>query len=131
MRTVVKTACNRDCPDACSLHVTVEDGRAIRLQGDKEDPVTAGFLCERTSRFLDRHYDPSRFTSPMLRRNGELVPIGWNEALDLAANKLLAAKKEHGPASIFHYRSGGSLGILKLISEVLFNELGPVTVKHG
>ena len=79
----------------------------MRLQGDKQDPVTAGFLCERTSRFLDRHYRADRFTAPMLRRDGELVPIGWDEALDLAAEKLLAAKREHGPASILHYRSGG------------------------
>jgi anaerobic selenocysteine-containing dehydrogenase len=131
MRKVVKTACSRDCPDACSIAVTVEDGRAIRLQGDKEDPITRGFLCERTSRFLDRQYAADRFLSPMLRRHGALVPIGWDEALDLAAEKLLAAKREHGPASIFHYRSGGSLGILKLISDVMFAELGPVSVKRG
>ena len=131
MREVVKTACNRDCPDACAIRVTVEDGRAIRLQGDKEDPITAGFLCERTNRFLDRQYASDRFVSPMLRRDGALVEIGWDEALDLAAEKLLAAKRDYGPASILHYRSGGSLGMLKHASELLFAELGPVTVKRG
>ncbi len=131
MKRIVKTACNRDCPDACTIRVTVEDGRATQLRGDKDDPVTAGFLCERTQRFLTRQYRPDRFTSPMLRRAGELVPIGWDEALGLAADRLSSAKREDGPASILHYRSGGSLGILKLVSEVLFNALGPVTVKRG
>src|SRR5262249_9533930 len=56
MREVRRTACTRDCPDACSMLVTVEDGRAVRLQGDPGDPITRGFLCERTSRFLDRQY---------------------------------------------------------------------------
>lgn len=128
---VRRTACSRDCPDACSLLVTVEDGRATQLAGDPDDPVTRGFLCERTSRFLDRHHDPARFTQPMLRRDGQLVPIGWDEALDLAAEKLLAARREHGPASVLHYRAGGSLGILKALADHLFEQFGPVTVKHG
>jgi anaerobic selenocysteine-containing dehydrogenase len=67
----------------------------------------------------------------MLRQSGTLVPIGWDEALGIAADKLLAAKREHGPASILHYRSGGSLGILKILSDLFFRELGPVTEKHG
>src|SRR5262245_29585468 len=54
-RTVIehkRTTCNRDCPDACAIIATVEDGRITQLQGDKEHPVTRGFLCYRTSHFL-------------------------------------------------------------------------------
>src|SRR6186713_3058884 len=115
---VRRTTCNRDCPDACSLLVTVEDGRATRLRGDPDDPVTRGFLCERTSRFLDRQHDPARFTTPLLRRGGldtPLQPVGWDEALDVAAQRLLAVRAEWGPAAILHYRSGGSLGMLKVL----------------
>jgi len=42
-----KTLCNRDCPDVCSIVATVEDGRVTRLQGDKQHPITRGFLCKR------------------------------------------------------------------------------------
>lgn len=76
--SVHTTSCSRDCPDACTIRVTVdESGRATRLQGDPDDPITRGFLCERTNLFLGRQYDPERFTRPMLRRvrGGPLEPI--------------------------------------------------------
>ncbi len=147
--TVRRTTCNRDCPDACSVLVTVEAGRATLLRGDPADPVTRGFLCERTSRFLQRQDDPARFATPMLRRPrgagsagapatgrvgslaDPLVPVSWDEALDVAAERLLAARRESGPASILHYRSGGSLGILKVVADLLFERFGPVSMKHG
>ena len=129
-----RTTCNRDCPDACSIQVQVEDGRATLLRGDPDDPVTRGFLCERTSRFLGRQYDPQRFTTPLLRRGGldsPLQPVGWDEALDIAAERLLAVRAEWGPAAVLHYRSGGSLGMLKVVADLLFERFGPVTVKRG
>jgi anaerobic selenocysteine-containing dehydrogenase len=129
-----RTTCNRDCPDACSLLLTVEDGRPTLLRGDPADPVTQGFLCERTSRFLDRQAAPARFTAPMLRRGGlgtPLLPIGWDEALDLAAERLSAIRDASGPAAILHYRSGGSLGLLKHVADRLFEQFGPVTIKRG
>jgi anaerobic selenocysteine-containing dehydrogenase len=128
---VVRTACNRDCPDACSMLVTVEQGRATRLAGDPRDPITHGFLCERTAKFLTRQYAPDRFTTPMVRVKGRLVPIAWNEALDLAADRLKRVRAESGPAAILHYRSGGSLGILKVAADFLFEQFGPVTIKRG
>jgi anaerobic selenocysteine-containing dehydrogenase len=131
MAEVHRTACNRDCPDACSILVTVEDGRAVALAGDPADPVTRGFLCERTNRFLHRQYRADRFTSPMLRKDGRLEPIGWDQALDLAAEKLLAIRAESGPAAILHSRSGGSLGILKAVASYLFERFGPVSIKRG
>ena len=94
------TACNRDCPDACGIVATVEGGRITRLAGDPNHPVTQGFLCHRTSRFLERQYAPDRLTSP-LRRDGEgFVPVSWDEALDDIARRLLAIRAESGPAAI-------------------------------
>ena len=131
MAEIRRTACNRDCPDACSLLVTVEDGVATALRGDPDDPVTRGFLCERTSRFLTRQYDPARITTPLLRVGGELVRVGWERALDVAAERLLEARARGGPASILHYMSGGSLGILKALPPLLFERFGPVSIKRG
>lgn len=126
-----KTACSRDCPDACSIVVTVEDGKAVHLAGDRDDPITQGFLCERTNRFLFRQYAADRLTSPLLRKGGRLTPVSWDEALDYCAEKLLAIKAESGPEAIMHYRSGGSLGILKAVPDYLFDLFGPVTTKRG
>jgi anaerobic selenocysteine-containing dehydrogenase len=127
----LKTACNRDCPDACGIVATVEDGRVVKLQGDPDHPVTRGFLCYRTSRFLERQYDPDRLVTPLVRVGSRFEPISWDGALDLVAEKLLRVKSESGPAAILHYRSGGSLGVLKAVTDFLFERFGPVTVKSG
>ena len=126
-----RTTCNRDCPDACSLLAIVEGGRVTRLQGDPDHPVTRGFLCHRTSRFLDRQYSTDRLTCPLIRRGQEYREIGWEAALDLAAEQLLRFRRESGPASILHYRCGGSMGILKHVTDYFFQCFGPVTIKSG
>ena len=131
MKKTATTSCSRDCPDACTLEVVLEGDRAVQLKGGKNDPVTRGFLCERTTRFLERQYSPERFTQPLLRQAGELTPISWEQALDLAAEKLSGAKNEFGGESILHYRSGGAMGILKCLSDYLFENFGPVTLKSG
>lgn len=133
MKEIRRTTCNRDCPDACRILAHVEDGKVVRLQGDPAHPVTRGFLCYRTNQFLPLHYSPARLTSPLLRREreGELVPVSWGEALDFVAERLATIKRESGPAAIFHYRSGGSLGLLKLVCDYFFALFGPVTVKRG
>ena len=131
MQETHRTLCNRDCPDACGIVATVEDGRVIRIGGDPDHPVTKGFLCYRTNHFLTTQYAPDRLTSPLLRKNGELTPVSWDEALDFVAGRLTAIRAESGPAAIFHYRSGGSLGLLKMLSDLFFEKFGPVTVKRG
>ncbi|MEM7679175.1 MAG: molybdopterin-dependent oxidoreductase, partial [Myxococcota bacterium] len=90
MRTTT-TVCNRDCPDVCTLKVTLKDDRAVRIGGDPQDPITQGFICARTQRFLQRQYAPDRLLTPMVRQDGELRPASWTTALDLAADRLLAA----------------------------------------
>jgi len=132
LREVRKTTCNRDCPDACSIVATIEDGKVTRLQGDPDHPITRGFLCYRTSHFLPTQYSPERLTSPMLRQpDGSFAAIGWDQALDLCAQRLRTIRAESGPAAIFHYRSGGSLGLLKHLSDYFFEKFGPVTIKRG
>jgi anaerobic selenocysteine-containing dehydrogenase len=127
----VVTSCNRDCPDACGIVATVENGRVTKLQGDPSHPVTQGFLCYRTSRFLDRQYDRERLTSPLVRRGAELVPVSWDEALGRVAETLVRVRAESGPAAILAYRSGGSLGLMKHVTDYFFERFGPVTIKSG
>jgi anaerobic selenocysteine-containing dehydrogenase len=127
----LRTVCNRDCPDACGLIATVEDGKLVALGGDPEHPVTKGFLCERTSQYPATQNSPDRLTAPLVRKNGRLEPASWDEALGFVAERLLTIRKESGPAAILHYRSGGSLGLLKSVVDYFWELLGPVAVKSG
>ncbi|MFZ9887968.1 MAG: molybdopterin-dependent oxidoreductase [Myxococcota bacterium] len=131
MREIRRTTCNRDCPDACSILAEVEEERVVRLRGDPQHPVTQGFLCYRTSHFLSQQYSPERIQQPWLRREGRLVPISWEEALDFAATELRRIRSSFGPEAIFHYRGGGSLGYLKALTDLFFERFGPCTVTGG
>lgn len=133
MKSQVKTTCNRDCPDACSIVATVEEGRITRIAGDPEHPITQGFLCYRTNHFLDTQYSGERLTSPLLRskHSGKLLPVSWDEALDFVAAELVRIRQESGPSSIFYYRSGGTLGMMGAVVDLFFERFGPVTVKRG
>src|SRR5579863_7905737 len=91
MKKTVHAACPHDCPDACSVLITVEDGRATRIQGNPQHPVTRGFLCAKVSKYLERVYSPERVLYPMRRNKpkgqgngnaGDFTRISWDEALE-------------------------------------------------
>jgi molybdopterin guanine dinucleotide-containing S/N-oxide reductase-like protein len=121
MKSVVHAACPHDCPDACGVLITVQDGRATKIQGDPAHPVTQGFLCAKVTKYLDRVYSPDRVLYPMRRvaakgagqRNGQdFVRISWDEALDEVASRLKSVAAEYGPETILPYSYGGTLGVL-------------------
>lgn len=127
----ISTTCNRDCPDACGLLATVDHDRVTRLRGDPDHPVTRGFLCHRTGEYLHTQYSPERLLQPLVRRDGVLTPTSWDDAIGTIADAMLRIRAESGPEAIFHYRSGGSLGMLKSVTDHLFAVFGPVTTKSG
>jgi anaerobic selenocysteine-containing dehydrogenase len=127
----VKTACNRDCGDACSIVATVEDNRITKIAGDPDHPITKGFLCHRTSRFLERQYSPDRLTTPLVRNGETFEPASWETVLSRIAESMLRFREESGPASLMHYRCGGSMGMMKLVTDYFFEKFGPVTTKTG
>jgi anaerobic selenocysteine-containing dehydrogenase len=117
MSRIVHTACPHDCPDACSVLVTIENGRATRVEGNPDHPVTRGFLCGKVAKYLDRVYSPDRLLYPMRRvapkgsaGSGAFERISWDEALDEVAAKLQAVSAEFGPESILPFSYGGTLG---------------------
>src|SRR6266540_2113460 len=67
MKQVVHAACPHDCPDACGVLITVDGGKAVKIQGDPAHPVTRGFLCAKVAKYLDRVYSPDRMLHPMRR----------------------------------------------------------------
>jgi anaerobic selenocysteine-containing dehydrogenase len=117
MSRVVHTVCPHDCPDACSVLVTIEDGRATRIEGNPDHPVTRGFLCGKVAKYLERVYSPDRLLYPMRRiaANGTSGAaafewIGWDEALEEVGSRLAGVAREFGPESILPYSYGGTIG---------------------
>src|SRR5262250_1999852 len=117
MKKVVHAACPHDCPDACGVLITVEDGRATKIQGDPAHPVTRGFLCAKVTKYLDRVYSPDRVLYPMRRiaakgQGGAAAfsRISWDEALGEIAQRLKRTSSEFTPESILPYSYGGTLG---------------------
>src|SRR5947207_3134373 len=128
MKHTVKAACPHDCPDACGVLITVEDGRATKIQGDPEHPVTRGFLCAKVAKYLDRVYSPQRVLYPMLhigpkgpvaresstttQANSTFKRISWDEALDEISSRFKQISSDFGSESILPYSYGGTLGTL-------------------
>jgi anaerobic selenocysteine-containing dehydrogenase len=117
MPEVLHSVCALDCPDACSVLVTVENGRATRLRGNPAHPVTRGFLCGKVARYLEREYATTRLVFPQRRTGakgeGRFVRISWDEALDEIADRLKAIAAEFGPESILPYSYAGTMGLLQ------------------
>jgi len=121
MKKVVHAACPHDCPDACGVLITVEEGKATRIQGDPAHPVTRGFLCAKVAKYLDRVYSPDRVLYPMRRivpkgqgqgNADDFARISWDEALSEITARLHKVSQEFGPEAILPYSYGGTLGHL-------------------
>src|SRR5687768_13242034 len=115
---VVKAACPHDCPDTCSMLVSVEDGRAVAVRGNPDHPFTQGFLCTKVSRYHERTHSPDRLLTPMRRvgRKGEgrFEAISWDAALDEIASRFkeIAASPD-GPEAILPYSYCGTMGLVQ------------------
>ena len=118
IRHVVRAACPHDCPDTCAMLVTVQDGRAVEIRGAPDHPTTAGTLCTKVARYLDRTYSPDRLRYPMRRigakGEGRFARISWDEALDEIAERFKAiAQSVDGPQAILPYSYAGTMGMLQ------------------
>ncbi len=111
------SVCALDCPDTCALRITVDQGKAIALQGDKNHPITRGFACVKTARYPERQHHPDRLTKPLLRAgpkgSGVFQPITWDEALARIADRLQHDLKTHGGDSIMPYSYAGTMGLVE------------------
>src|SRR5437588_149439 len=121
MKNVVHAACPHDCPDACGVLITIEDGRATKIQGDPSHPVTRGFLCAKVAKYLDRVYSPERVLYPMRRvaHKGtghkdarDFQRTSWNEALGEIAARFKTIAADFGGEAILPYSYGGTLALL-------------------
>jgi anaerobic selenocysteine-containing dehydrogenase len=130
MPEIRHSVCALDCPDCCSLLVTVENGKGTRLRGNPDHPVTRGFLCGKVAQYLEREYSPQRLLYPQRRvgakGEGRFERISWDEALDTIAARLWHIAREFGPEAILPYSYAGSMGLLNAngMDRRFFHRLG-------
>lgn len=96
----------RYCGTGCGVEVGVKEGKVVAVRGDVRSPVNKGLLCVKGYHLPAMLYGKDRLTHPMLRKNGKLEKISWDEALDLIAEKFGTALKDKGPNGVALYGSG-------------------------
>src|SRR5215216_1150319 len=144
--TIVHGTCHHDCPDSCGWTVTVEDGAAVKLRGRADHPYSAGELCPKVNRFLDRVYSPDRLLHPLRRVGekgaGEFERVSWDDALAEIASRLHGVIATDGPEAILPFSDAGNQSLLSVMGMDgrFFNALGASrvvraicgpTVAHG
>ncbi|MES2533994.1 MAG: molybdopterin-dependent oxidoreductase, partial [Pseudomonadota bacterium] len=127
-RTVLG-ACPHDCPDTCALVTTVQDGVAIKLQGNPAHVHTGGVLCTKVSRYIERNDHADRLVQPMKRVGpkgaGQFAPVSWDEALDDIAARLGAIAQRNAQA-VLPYSYAGTMGLVQgeSMDRRFFHKLG-------
>ncbi|MCC6720320.1 MAG: molybdopterin oxidoreductase family protein [Acetobacteraceae bacterium] len=112
------SACPHDCPSTCALEVEVHGGTRIgTLRGAEANSYTAGVICSKVARYAERIHHPDRMTHPLLRTgprgSGQFRRIGWDEALDRAAEAFLDTTRRHGAESVWPYYYAGTMGLVQ------------------
>lgn len=99
------------CEQNCATLVEADhaSGKVLSVRGDKEDPLSKGFVCPKSVAVKDLHHDPDRLRGPVIKRDGKFVGVGWDEALDFVAERLQSVSAQHGASSLGFY-AGTSLG---------------------
>ncbi len=106
-RTVYR-ACNL-CEAICGLEMKIDGTQIVSIRGDDQDPFSRGHICPKAVALKDVHEDPDRLRTPMLREGDTWRSLGWDEALDLAAEKLAAIQTAHGNNAVGYYAGNPSV----------------------
>jgi anaerobic selenocysteine-containing dehydrogenase len=125
------SVCPLDCPDTCSLTVTVENAKIVRVRGSRANPYTAGVICAKVAgSYPDWVHGPGRLQTPLRRvgakGEGRFARISWDEALDIIHARVTAVIAAHGPQAVMPLNYAGPHGMLAYASMDLrfFHKLG-------
>jgi anaerobic selenocysteine-containing dehydrogenase len=124
-----RSVCPYDCPDACGLLVTVENGCATAISGDPDHPITKGLICSKMRQYQQTVHSPERLTSPLLRTgpkgSGQFVPVSWDEAVERICSRWKEIIAGHGAEAILPYSYAGTMGLVQRNSgHPFFHKLG-------
>lgn len=127
---VMRSACPLNCPDSCAFLVEPSEA-GLRLQGDRDNPVTRGFICSKGQALAKRVFSSDRLRFPLLRQGGGWKRVTWEEAYALLTEKIKQTLESVGPWGIFHHYDYGHNGVLRALDRRLFQALGGVTEPRG
>ncbi len=132
------SVCTLDCPDTCSLTVTVEDDRIVKVRGSDALPYTGGVICNKVAReSVNFVHGPQRLRYPLRRTgprgSGHFERIGWTEALDLIHARTMAVIERFGPQAVMPLNYAGPHGLISVDSMSLrfFHQLGATKLFRG
>src|SRR3954470_17362989 len=84
------------CEAMCGLAIEVDGGQILSIRGDADDVFSRGHVCPKAVALKDLHDDPDRLRRPLVRRGADWEEIDWEQALDLAGERLVAVQRAHG-----------------------------------
>ncbi|WP_037351361.1 molybdopterin oxidoreductase family protein [Anaeroarcus burkinensis] len=129
MQAYKRSVCPYDCPDACSLLVKVENGRAIEVVGEPQHPITQGKLCFKMRDYPATVYSPERILTPLRRTgakgSGAFTPISWEEAIASIAEQWRGLVAQYGGEAILPFSYAGTMGVVQRnAGHAFFHRLG-------
>ncbi|WP_042354573.1 molybdopterin-dependent oxidoreductase [Bacillus rubiinfantis] len=131
MQKTGKSACPLNCWDSCGFHVTIENDKIIKIDGDPDHPITKGKICGRGRMLEARTNSSERLLYPLKKVNGQFQQISWDQALNEIAVKLDNIKESYGTTAVLHSHDYANNGILKNLDQRFFNCYGGVTELYG
>lgn len=137
-QTIRRSVCPLDCPDTCSLEVTVEGDRIAKVRGTRANPYTAGAICEKVAKYYPSFVHGERRLREPLRRvgdkgSGRFEPIAWADALGLIVDRTKAAIAQYGPETVLPFNYAGPHGQLAggSMDRRFFHRLGATLLDRG
>ena len=130
MAATAPSVCPLDCPDTCSLSISVDGPKLLKVRGSNVNPLTRGAICAKVTRYPEFVHGPGRISNPLKRAgprgSGRFETISWEEALDRVHDGFQQAIREHGPQSIVPFNYAGPHGMLAggSMDRRFFNRLG-------
>jgi len=115
------------CEATCGLEVTIDEKSLVtRVQGDREDVFSKGYICPKGASLGALHHDPDRLTAPLVKRDGEFVEVTWDEAFAEIDRRLRPIIDEHGKNAVAVYSGNPTVhnAALVLYGRVFFKALG-------
>ena len=81
MESIKKSFCHL-CLAECGIKITVEDNKFAKISPDFDDPISQGYVCEKSQKLIGFQHNTDRITSPLKKIDGTFVPISWEQAID-------------------------------------------------
>lgn len=128
-----RSACPLNCPDSCAFLVDYSEEQGLQVRGEKENPVTQGFICSKGQALAKLVFSPDRLKFPLLKdkHKGNFQRISWDEAYELLAQKIQETLDQTGPLGILHHYDYAHSGALRALDQRFFQALGGMTEPEG